>query len=545
MFDQFSVSQRLAFGFGFMVLILGFLSYFIFSTTQSIAEEASVVVHHDNPLAEKVYLLEEDYILLRIRPRNVLLASTPEDKAKEADAYQKAKESFVKHHADLLALVSSSDKTTKDAEMIKKIIDNYNKAIPSQDRVVALGLAQDNAEAVAEMFRGSPGMKSIETALGESIALAQKDLDDRITNVLDTATQLRDLSLIAIVVSVILTIVVSAAVTYSIKKPLNETAEAMGRVADCDLTVEIKTNDRHNHEIEKIKKATMTVVRSFSTLLQQLRQQSDGLSHAASQLKTASSKVEGGSENQSVAASTMANMLVTMSSGIQHLSDLAIDAQNSAAESGNVARNGAEAIQTMIAVFGRVSETIQTAAQTAQELQAASENISGITNMIGSMADQTNLLALNAAIEAARAGEAGRGFAVVADEVRKLAEMTGSSAQKITTIVSQIQSGTEAMSTQMERSVTRVDEGKVMAEQVGGSVVNFVSFSDQVANMIGQVSSGLKEQAHASHEVANQVDSIVQMTQENRVSIQGVSDTANQLEDLVSTLHKNMAVFKI
>lgn len=388
-------------------------------------------------------------------------------------------------------------------------------------------------------------MKSIETALGESVALAQKDLDDRITNVLDTATQLRDLSLIAIVVSVILTIVVSAAVTYSIKKPLNETAEAMGRVADCDLTVEIKTNDRHNHEIEKIKKATMTVVRSFSTLLQQLRQQSDGLSHAASQLKTASSKVEGGSENQSVAASTMANMLVTMSSGIQHLSDLAIDAQNSAAESGNVARNGAEAIQTMIAVFGRVSETIQTAAQTAQELQAASENISGITNMIGSMADQTNLLALNAAIEAARAGEAGRGFAVVADEVRKLAEMTGSSAQKITTIVSQIQSGTEAMSTQMERSVTRVDEGKVMAEQVGGSVVNFVSFSDQVANMIGQVSSGLKEQAHASHEVANQVDSIVQMTQENRVSIQGVSDTANQLEDLVSTLHKNMAVFKI
>ena len=181
----------------------------------------------------------------------------------------------------------------------------------------------------------------------------------------------------------------------------------------------------------------------------------------------------------------------------------------------------------------------------AGELRSASDDISGITTAIGGIADQTNLLALNASIEAARAGEAGRGFAVVADEVRKLAEMTSTSVHQITSLIARIQAGSEAMSTQMEKSVQSVENGRLMAEGVGSSVSSFVSHTEQVAGIIGQVSSDLQTQASASQEVAKKVEDIVSMTDKNKTAIGSVSHTAHELDGLASQLHKDMEVFRI
>ena len=181
----------------------------------------------------------------------------------------------------------------------------------------------------------------------------------------------------------------------------------------------------------------------------------------------------------------------------------------------------------------------------ADDLQEASESISQITTTIRGIADQTNLLALNASIEAARAGEAGRGFAVVADEVRKLAEMTSKSVHEITGVISKIQSGTNAMSSQMEKTVESVDEGKVLAEQVGSSVNDFVTHTANVALIIGDISSTLETQAHMSQDIASRAVSIVEKTGQSKESINKVSDTAAHLDAFASQLHKDMEVFKL
>ena len=543
MLDKFSVSQRLAFGFGALVLILVLVASIVFVSTFTIASEGQVIVEVRSPLVEKARALEGHYIALRIRPRNVILAVTEESKKKEADEYNKAKQAFKDTYAELVTIAEQKDPV--NVELAQKIMTEFNAAIGGQDNVVELGVDLQSGQAIAEMFKGSPTMKKIETALVEYIHFSQTDLDARIENVSKEATQLRVVSLVATLLALIFGVLIGVFVTNSIRRPLSEIAGAMERVAACDLTVKLPTNSANNTEISKLQNATMTVVDSFARLLTQLQKQSVELQGAAHTLQTTAEDVHQGSENQSEAANNMANTLVEMSENIQSLSAQAIDAQHSSEESGNSARSGATEIKSMVVAFGGISETIQEASKTAAQLQEASESISEITTSIGTLADQTNLLALNAAIEAARAGEAGRGFAVVADEVRKLAEMTSKSVLRITGIVTQIQNCTEAMSTQMQKSVDSVDQGREMAEKVGESVNSFVSHTVSVVNVIGSVSAALKSQASISQDVADKVSNIVTMTEENKGSIEKVSATASQLDALASHLQKDVAVFRI
>jgi len=544
MLDRFSVSQRLAVGFGVMVLVFAFMSTVVFLATEGIANNASRIVDVRSPLDEMAIKLESTYVLLRILPRNAILARTAEDRKKAADDYEKAKALFMSIHAELMAFSEKNDPSPDNIDLAKKIMVEYKAAIAGQDNVVALGVS-GNDDAVTEMFRGSPSMKRIETAVAEYVHFSQKNLSTLTASMRKDSISLRNTSVMVMVVSLLLAGLIGTLVTLSIRRPLNTTAAAMQRVAECDLTVTLPIDTKHRTEFNQLNQATMTVIKSFSALLQELKHQSDSLQTAAGSLNNVSTEVHHASEQQSSEALHMAEMLTQMTTEIQQIADRAIEAKDSSEESGRVAHESVADINSMVNAFGTIASMIEEAAKMAGELRSASDDISGITTAIGGIADQTNLLALNASIEAARAGEAGRGFAVVADEVRKLAEMTSTSVHQITSLIARIQAGSEAMSTQMEKSVQSVENGRLMAEGVGSSVSSFVSHTEQVAGIIGQVSSDLQTQASASQEVAKKVEDIVSMTDKNKTAIGSVSHTAHELDGLASQLHKDMEVFRI
>lgn len=544
MLDRFSVSQRLAVGFGVMVLVFAFMSTVVFLATEGIANNASRIVDVRSPLDEMAIKLESTYVLLRILPRNAILARTAEDRKKAADDYEKAKALFMSTHAELMAFSEKNDPSPDNIDLAKKIMVEYKAAIAGQDNVVALGVS-GNDDAVTEMFRGSPSMKRIETAVVEYVHFSQKNLSTLTASMRKDSISLRNTSVMVMVVSLLLAGLIGTLVTLSIRRPLNTTAAAMQRVAECDLTVTLPIDTKHRTEFNQLNQATMTVIKSFSALLQELKHQSDSLQTAAGSLNNVSTEVHHASEQQSSEALHMAEMLTQMTTEIQQIADRAIEAKDSSEESGRVAHESVADINSMVNAFGTIASMIEETAKMAGELRSASDDISGITTAIGGIADQTNLLALNASIEAARAGEAGRGFAVVADEVRKLAEMTSTSVHQITSLIARIQAGSEAMSTQMEKSVQSVENGRLMAEGVGSSVSSFVSHTEQVAGIIGQVSSDLQTQASASQEVAKKVEDIVSMTDKNKTAIGSVSHTAHELDGLASQLHKDMEVFRI
>jgi methyl-accepting chemotaxis protein len=179
------------------------------------------------------------------------------------------------------------------------------------------------------------------------------------------------------------------------------------------------------------------------------------------------------------------------------------------------------------------------------ELGRSSEEITSIVNVIREIADQTNLLALNAAIEAARAGEQGRGFAVVADEVRKLAERTGQSTAEIKSKVEKIQQGTHATVDAMQRGVAQAGSSAGLARDAGVAIKKIRDGAAKAEAAVNDITAALREQTTAANQVAKNVEVIAQMSEENSVASEQTAVTAKRLSDLAGELSACASRFRV
>ena len=269
------------------------------------------------------------------------------------------------------------------------------------------------------------------------------------------------------------------------------------------------------------------------------------LASSTQQLSASSQQVMEATTRQSDAASTVAATVEEMTVSIGHVSDNAIDVRNSAVESKGMALEGAQFAQETVIEMSKIVENVNQSSVFMQTLEEQSHKISSIVNVIKEVADQTNLLALNAAIEAARAGEQGRGFAVVADEVRKLAERTKLSTQDIATMIEAIRSGTIDAVKSMSCGTVMVNEGMNLVRSTGESMTHIHGGTDNVLAAIDAISTSLKEQSAASNEIAKSVEGIAQMTDENHSAINDVAVSAEQLRSLAYALKESVTRFRL
>jgi len=343
-------------------------------------------------------------------------------------------------------------------------------------------------------------------------------------------------------IATVLAISVAFLLSHSIAGRLRQVVEVARNVAQGRLDSNIERAGRD--EIGVLLDAFATMQERLREMIGQIRAGAVQLVEAAQNISSASTQLSVSTQEQSQAASSMAATVEELTVSINHVADNANEAHGLSSDSGRQSAEGGAVIQETLASMQRIADTVQGAAAQIAELGQHSDQISSIVSVIKDIADQTNLLALNAAIEAARAGEQGRGFAVVADEVRLLAQRTANSTQEITEMIKKIQLGTRSAVSNMEIGVQQVSSGVEQASQAGDAIVTIRQASASVVGVVDQISLALREQTVASQDVARNVERIAQMSMENSEAVADTSRTAQGLQQLALSLEKQVASFR-
>jgi twitching motility protein PilJ len=318
--------------------------------------------------------------------------------------------------------------------------------------------------------------------------------------------------------------------------------DELSSLADGDLTVQATVTeditgaiaDSINYAIEALRELVATINDS-SILVDAASKQTEG---SARQLLRAS-------ETQAKQAAAASESMARMAVSIEEVSGNAERCSDVARHSVEVAHKGGEAVRRTIAGMNTIRETIQDTSKRIKRLGESSQEIGNIVELIEEIAEQTNILALNASIEASRAGEASRGFAVVADEVQKLAERSTNATKKIEVLVSTIQSDTNEAVVSMERSTTDVVGGALLAENAGAALDEIEQVSHQIASLVQNISGSSKEQASVAGAITKNMHVLREISSKTTESSAATTSAISKLAELASQLRKSVSGFAL
>ncbi len=328
-----------------------------------------------------------------------------------------------------------------------------------------------------------------------------------------------------------------------LKESISALLGTMRSFSDGDLTVEVHSDN--NDMVQELFEGFNTSVTRLRSIVEQVREAVEATSSASSQISSSTEEMAAGAQEQTNQTNDVATAVEEMTKTILENSMNTRETAQAAEKARLAAESGGQVINESVQGMERIARVVNNSANTIRTLGASSAEIGAIINVINDIADQTNLLALNAAIEAARAGEQGRGFAVVADEVRKLAERTSKATQEISVMIKKIQSETDGAVAAIEEGTKEVEQGIALSQRAGVSLNEIVADINTVSSMISQIAVATEQQSSTSEQISRNIEVITTVTAETATGITQIARAAELLNQLTENLQTIVGQFRL
>jgi methyl-accepting chemotaxis protein len=535
--------KKLMLSFGIVLLLV------LLSTLASLSSMQKMLTAVE--LNEQTYngiraatLLAEDLMNIESGERGFVISGQESFLAPYLEGKKEAKTAF----SELKNLLSDNP---AQLSLLNRIEDNYQQwlQVVIEPAVTQRREAGDDPAKLLQVIafvsegKGKIYIEKIRADLDDVMNVERSILKSRSAE----AASAKDLAFTSLIVGGVLIFVVAVGMAIYMKNALQQrlavaknlvAAVAAGRLNN-------RIDSSGGDEVSELLAGLDVMQTQLCQLLGEIKQAAGDLSSASSVVASTAEQLNASANEQSRASSSIAAAVEELSVSINHVSGSSAEAHQIATDSGRRAEQSGTVINNTVASMERIALVVRTASNRMEELGKQSEQISNIVSVIKGIADQTNLLALNAAIEAARAGEQGRGFAVVADEVRMLAQRTTQSTSEISSMIGLILSGTSDAVGQMGTGVVQVNQGVELAAQAGSAIAEIQQSFKQVLSVIEQISLSLNEQNAASQEVAGHIERIAGMSAQNSEATQHSSKVAHELKALSSGLTQAVSRFTL
>ncbi|MGY3862359.1 methyl-accepting chemotaxis protein [Aeromonas lacus] len=546
MFKNMSIGQKLSAGFAILALLVLGLAWFSISQLAKLYGDTETIT--TNLLPSTRYASQMHVAILDARRSELsqVIAGLNKDAQEVSErtlTFNKAKLAFDTAAQKYGAMPFTTD---EEKQTYEQLLNAGAKYFSVHEELVNAFAAGDLDK--VRSLRKNETRAALEEAGAKSLRLREinNEIAEQMTKgVADLYDSARTMSIVVSLITLGFVVVIAWLLTGQIRNPVMVLLEQTRRVSAGDLTSRIDMQQFNNDELGTLAKGFGEMQTNLRTLVSEVSGSVVQLSSAAEEISSVASQSANNMHSQQHELNQLATAMNEMQATVQEVSRNTSDAASAATSASETAELGAKTVNDSIQRIERVASAIESTAVVIRQLGDDSRNIGMVLEVIRGIAEQTNLLALNAAIEAARAGEQGRGFAVVADEVRTLAKRTQDSTSQINNIIAELQQRAEQAGSTMQQSQDLMNTTVATAREAGESISQISGSVSSISHMNIQIATATEEQGAVSEELNRNVVNISHASEEVASGATQMAQACNELNHLATQLQEMVRRFRV